>query len=121
MMVMVLGTAHCSMSQTSPSSATPTATNQAKARVVQLSGVLTRRGAQIDMWWGMRATEDGKLWRLEPTSPSLKEQFSNWNNQHIHVQGAVLDESQGGSQGAAQGGIPTLQVTDAHLVMSKGS
>ncbi|MDI9333187.1 MAG: hypothetical protein QM533_02300 [Cytophagales bacterium] len=58
----------------------------------QLTGVLTRRGAQIESWWGMRA-EDGQLWRLEASNPQIERQLEQLRQQTVRVTGAATTGS----------------------------
>jgi hypothetical protein len=73
----------------------------------QLTGVLTRRGPQLEAWWGIRA-QDGKLWRLLPANAFIQEEFQRLNNQSVQIKGKPLGDA---DSGALQADFPLLQAT----------
>jgi hypothetical protein len=75
-----------------------------------LTGNIALRGAQIEAWWGLRAQEDGKLWRLEASTPAIQAQFKQWHHQTVRVQG-----TQPSGEPAALGDFPVLLVTQVSL------
>lgn len=54
-----------------------------------LVGVLTRRGAQVESWFGVRAA-DGQLWRLEPANAKIADQLTQLLQQNVQLKGEVI-------------------------------
>lgn len=82
--VIVLGLAGCAAGRLPP-----------PANEVQITGVLTKRGSQIEAFWGVRDTSraDGKLWRLDTTNASITEQLTRFQQQTVRVTGEVSSEA----------------------------
>lgn len=61
---------------------------------VQIAGVLTKRGGQIEAFWGVRDTSraDGKLWRLETQNASITEQLTRFQQQSVRVTGEAISD-----------------------------
>jgi hypothetical protein len=55
---------------------------------MQLAGTLTRRGGQIEAFWGVRA-QDGKLWRLEAGNAQIESQMQQMLQQPVRVSGQM--------------------------------
>lgn len=62
---------------------------------MQITGILTKRGSQIEAFWGVRDTSrmDGKLWRLEAQSASITEQLTRFQQQAVRITGEAVDNA----------------------------
>jgi hypothetical protein len=80
---------------------------------VQITGVLTRRGGQIEAFWGVRNTsrEGGKLWHLEAKNASINEQLIRFQQKTVRVTG----EATGDAVNAASL-LPVLRILKIELV-----
>lgn len=74
-------------------SAAPRATQSATlldgGEVVQVVGLLTRKGPEIEAWWAL--TDDrGLVWRLELANADQLREFQQWQNRRIKVNGVRI-------------------------------
>ena len=80
---------------------------------VQITGVLTKRGSQIEAFWGVRDTSrtEGKLWRLETTNASITEQLTHLQQQTVRVTGEAISDAVNSASP-----FPALRVLKIELV-----
>jgi hypothetical protein len=84
-----------------------------QANTLEITGVLTKRGAQIESFWGVRDTsrEGGKLWQLETQSASIAEQLTRFRQKTVRVTGEAATETSN-----ATSPFPVLRVLKIELV-----
>ena len=59
---------------------------------MRISGVLTRRGAQIESWLSVRSS-DGTLWRLEPANAQIADQLNQLLQQNVLLTGEAISSA----------------------------
>jgi hypothetical protein len=80
---------------------------------VQITGTLTKRGGQIEAFWGVRDTSrvGGKLWRLDATNASITEQLTRFQQQSVRVTGEAISDAANSASP-----FPVLRVLKIELV-----
>jgi hypothetical protein len=61
-------------------------TSSPGTEVVQIVGLLTLKGPEMDAWWAV-TDDSGAVWRVEPSSVDQAGQFRKWQNSRITVVG----------------------------------
>jgi hypothetical protein len=69
--------------ETSPIAAAP-----ANQPALHLAGLLTLKGPELGAWWAI-TDANGTVWRLESTNAALLEQFRQWQNRRVEVDGVA--------------------------------
>lgn len=68
-----------------PVSAAATAAS-ANKNAVRMVGLLTRKGPELGAWWALTDAA-GKVWQLDTANGELAEEFMQWQNRQVEVQG----------------------------------
>jgi hypothetical protein len=70
-----------------PASSLPSASS-ADQNSVRAVGLLTLKGPELGAWWALTDTS-GVVWRLELNSTAQQEQFRQWQNRRVEVDGTA--------------------------------
>ena len=74
---------------TAPTSAQISTKTEAVAEKLTISGMLTLKGSDANMWLAL-SDANGKVWRLESDDKNRLVQLCEWQNRSVKVQGTRL-------------------------------